>query len=103
MPKKSKSTSRSEAVPATAAGQALGYSLQFTRLTAMLLRAPDGSSCSLEVLDDVAEQTEDGETKLSQSKSSLTGNPVADRAISLWKTIFNWLEVIKTGVVVPSK
>ncbi|HWG96584.1 MAG TPA: ABC-three component system protein [Nitrospira sp.] len=103
MPKKVKSTSGSEAVPATAAGQALGYSLQFTRLTAMLLIAPDGSSCSLEVLDDVAEQTVDGETKLSQSKSSLTGNPVADRAISLWKTIFNWLEVVKTGLVVPSK
>src|SRR5688572_19894521 len=86
-------------VPATAAGQALGYSLQFTRLTAMLLEAREGCSCSLEVLDDVAEEGTYGETKLAQTKSALTANPVADRAISLWKTLFNWLDLIKNGVV----
>ncbi len=47
-------------VPATAPGQALGYGLQYTRLTAMLLAASGGSICSLEVLDDIAEQTPDG-------------------------------------------
>jgi hypothetical protein len=103
MPRKAKPIGRLKKGPAAAAGQALGYSLQFTRLAAMLLEAPNGSSCSLEVLDDVAEQTEDGRIKLSQSKSSLTDNPVADRAISLWKTIYNWLEVVKAGLIVPSK
>ena len=88
--------------PATAPGQTLGYSLQFTRLTAMLLGAADGSTCSLEVLDDIDEQSADGMTKLSQSKSALTDNPVADRAISLWKTFFNWLELVKGGYVVPN-
>jgi hypothetical protein len=68
----------------------------------MLLEAPDGSLCSLEVLDDIAEQTADGKTKLGQSKSALTDNPVADRAISLWKTLFNWLRLVKGGFVVPS-
>lgn len=89
--------------PATAPGQALGYSLQFTRLTAMLLEAAKGSACSLEVLDDVAEQSADGKTRLGQSKSALTDNPVADRALSLWKTIFNWLQLVKSGYVNASQ
>ncbi len=90
-------------VPPTAPGQALGYSLQYTRLTAMLLDAEEGSLCSLEVLDDVAEQTGNGKVKLIQSKSSLTANPVADRAIPLWKALFNWLEIVKRGLVDPTR
>lgn len=89
-------------VPATAPGQTLGYSLQYTRLTAMLLDAQPGDSCCLEVLDDVATQSKDGMTKVSQSKSALTDNPVADRATSLWKTLFNWLELVKSGFIEPS-
>ncbi len=100
---KVKTTSRPKTAPATAAGQALGYSLQFTRLTAMLLEAADGSLCSLEVLDDVAEQTTEGKSKLVQSKSALTANPVADRAIPLWKTLSNWLELAKQELVAPDK
>ena len=67
----------------------------------MLLDAPDGNWCSLEVLDDVANQGEDGRTTVSQSKSALTDNPVADRAVSLWKTLFNWLELVRSGFVKP--
>ena len=63
-------------------GQALGYSLQFTRLTHLLLQAPEGSFCSLELLDDVAQEDGAGAVKLVQSKSALTANPVADRAKS---------------------
>lgn len=103
MPRKTKVTGKPQNAPATAAGQALGYSLQYTRLTAMLLEAAEGSRCSLEVLDDGAEQTTAGKTKLGQSKSALTTNPVADRAIPLWKTLFNWLELAKRGIVAPSK
>ncbi len=99
-PRKMK-TIKSKKVPATAAGQALGYSLQFTRLTAMLLDASEGSICSLEVFDDVAEQTTEGNIKLGQSKSALTTNPVSDRAIPLWKTLYNWLEVVRLGLVDP--
>ena len=80
---------------ATAAGQALGYSLQQTLLAIRLRKAAEGTACSLEVLDDVAEQAEDGTTHLIQSKSALTDNPVADRAVSLWKTLYNWLELAK--------
>ncbi|MDP3611763.1 MAG: hypothetical protein Q8R98_07920, partial [Rubrivivax sp.] len=73
-------------------GQALGYSLQYTRLTQMLLQAPEGSFCSMEVLDDVAEQHPTKGVRLVQSKSALTANPVSDRAKSLWKTLSNWVE-----------
>jgi hypothetical protein len=85
-------TKRKTEVP----GQALGYSLQFTRLTHMLLEAPEGSVCSLEVLDDVAQEDGAGAVKLVQSKSALTANPAADRAKSLWKTLSNWVELAAT-------
>lgn len=88
-------------VPATAAGQALGYSLQQTLLAIRLRKAAEGSTCSLEVLDDVAEKAEDGITHLIQSKSALTDNPVADRAVSLWKTLYNWLGLAKLGLINP--
>lgn len=71
-------------------GQALGYGLQYTRLTHLLLQSPAGSFCSMEYLDDVAQQSADDGVLLIQSKSALTANPVADRAKSLWKTLSNW-------------
>lgn len=74
-----------------ASGQALGYALQYTRLTSMLLQASEGSFCSLECLDDVAEASPRDGVKRVQTKSALTANPVADRAKSLWKTFSNWL------------
>lgn len=85
-------TKRKTEVP----GQALGYSLQFTRLTHLLLQAPEGSFCSLELLDDVAQEDTAGAVKLVQSKSALTANPAADRAKSLWKTLANWVELATT-------
>jgi len=74
-----------------ASGQALGYSLQWTRLTHMLLEAPEGAYCSLECLDDIAEHRPGEGVRLVQSKSALAANPVANRAKSLWKTLSNWL------------
>lgn len=85
-------TKRKTEVP----GQALGYSLQFTRLTHLLLQAPEGSFCSLELLDDVAQEDSAGAVKLVQSKSALTANPAADRAKSLWKTLSNWVALAAT-------
>ena len=77
-------------------GQALGYGLQYTRLTQLLLQAPEGSFCSMEVLDDVAQQHPKKGVRLIQSKSALTANPVSDRAKSLWKTLSNWVEASAT-------
>ena len=93
---------RSSKSRATAPGQCLGYGLQYTRLTAMLLTATEGSACSLEVLDDVASENTSGRNHLVQTKSALGANPVADRAESLWKTFYNWLELIRRGTDVKS-
>ena len=101
--KKIKSKKSKDKILAVAPGQTLGYSLQFTRLTAMLFDAADGSACSLEVLDDVAEVTAAGETTLVQSKSALTNNPVANRSVSLWKCLFNWLQNVEAFKIDPSK
>lgn len=59
----------------------------------MLLEAAEGTHCSMEVLDDVVEHGPTENHRLVQSKSALTDNPVADRATSLWKSLFNWLQL----------
>ncbi len=87
---------------ATAPGQMLGYGLQYTRLTAMLLSASEGAMCSVEVLDDVAEESGDGTAKLVQTKSALSSNPVSDRAIPLWKTLAIWCRQISAGSIDPT-
>ena len=99
--KAANSSSKSTRAPATAAPQALGYSLQYTRLTLLLLESPVGTACSLEVLDDVESSSPDGQKHLVQSKSALGDNPVSDRAVSLWKSIFNWLQLIERALVDP--
>ena len=102
-PKAKNSPIKTAKAPATAAPQALGYSLQYTRLTAMLLEATVRTACSLEVLDDVDAATPDGRKHLVQSKSALGDNPVSDRAISLWKSVYNWLQLIERGLVNPQQ
>lgn len=86
-----------------APGQALGYGLQYTRLTAMLLDAPEGAFCSLEVLDDVAELSSSGDVRVCQTKSSLTGNPVSDKSVQLWKSLSNWVKAVQSGLIEPSR
>jgi len=84
---------------ATAApGQYYGYSLQTTRLLARLLECAPGESVSLEVLDDVA-VSGPATTLVEQAKSGFAHNPITDRSSDLWKTLFNWLEAIRTGVL----
>lgn len=83
-------------------GQALGIGLQYTRLLQLLLQAPVGSACSMELLDDVAQDGAEG-ILLVQSKSALTANPVADRAKSLWKTLSNWVTSAANGGCDPDR
>ncbi|MFT3991270.1 MAG: hypothetical protein QM680_07655 [Luteolibacter sp.] len=56
----------------------------------LLASAGSGAFVSLEVIDDVAVHGADGFVEMVQSKSALTANPIADRAIPLWKTLSNW-------------
>ncbi|MCA3267061.1 MAG: hypothetical protein ING19_13445 [Azospirillum sp.] len=76
-----------------ASGQYLGFSLQAVRLCHHLLKAPDGSSVSIEYLDDTAIHYPDGAVLLEQSKSALSTNPVSDRSSGLWKTFANWAQL----------
>lgn len=78
-------------------GQTLGYSLQYTRMTELLLTTPPGTMVSLEVLEDVAEHKPAGGKRLSQTKSALTTNPVADRSPELWKALATWVDTVTTA------
>jgi len=82
----------------TAVGQYLGYSLQQVRLCHHLLHVPDGDRVSLEYYDDVAVHRNNGTFLLEQDKSSLGGNPLADRSKDLWKTFANWAEQCVSGI-----
>jgi hypothetical protein len=79
-----------------APGQLYGYSVQFTRALAHLLRAHPGQSVSIEHLDDVATSGSAGDV-LEQDKSGLAHNPISDRAVGLWKTLRIWVEAIRGG------
>lgn len=77
-----------------AAGQLLGYTLQFPRALYHLLKSGSGGTVSIEVLGDVAIIESSGEVTLEEDKSSIVGNPLNDRSTDLWKTFANWIEMI---------
>jgi hypothetical protein len=86
-----------------APGQALGYSLQVTRLTHLLISAAEGSHGSVEVIDDVGLVGPDGSTTAVQSKSALTGNPLGNHSVALWKTLANWADALVAGSLPADK
>jgi hypothetical protein len=81
-----------------APGQFYGYSIQTTRMVARLLGCSHGQAVSLEVLDDIA-VTGGTSVIAEQSKSGLAHNPVTDRSVDLWKTLFNWVGAIRSGAL----
>ncbi len=81
-------------------GSLFGFSAQVSRMLVRLLQAQPGSMVSVEVLDDVATE-HDEHVVAEQLKSSLSGNPVSDRAVDLWKTLGNWAEGITLGKFTP--
>lgn len=76
--------------------QSFGHSLQTTRLLMWLLSAEDETYVSLEVFDDVGVESQSGNRIAEQDKSTLDGNPVADRAKDLWKTFSNWVDSVRS-------
>ncbi|MFC3116561.1 ABC-three component system protein [Cellvibrio fontiphilus] len=50
----------------------------------------------MEVLDDVAEITGNGNVIVEQTKSGMAHNPVSDWAIDLWKTFSNWVDAVNS-------
>ena len=87
---------RSTAVP----GQFLGYSLQELRVAAHLLAAADEDVVSLEVVGDTAVHGAGGGVTAEEHKSRTSrGNPVADAAEDLWKTLRNWVDAVECGAL----
>ena len=84
-------------------GQALGYSLQVTRATARLLCASPGTTISFEVLDDVATTAASAEVTAEQTKSAITHNPLADRAVDFWKTVSDWVDAVRDTRLDPAR
>jgi hypothetical protein len=85
-----KKTRKTSSVP----GQALGYSLQYTKMTELMSRH-DSAEVEFEGLDDVSIRTVDGDIILYQTKSALESNPLTDRAVGLWKSLANWGAIIE--------
>jgi hypothetical protein len=77
-----------------ASGQFLGYAIQFPRALIHILRSGPGDSVCIEVLGDVAWIANDGRVIAEEDKSSITGNPLTDRSVDLWKTFSNWIRAI---------
>lgn len=77
-------------------GQALGYSLQFVKMTELLIGAADDAEVEFEGLDDVSRKGPGAGSllELYQTKSALASNPVADRSPALWKSLANWCDVV---------
>lgn len=82
-----------------AEGQYLGYSLQLSRLLALLLEGRVGDSVCLEVFGDTA-VVANASVKLSEELKSRTStdNPIRNRAVDLWKMLRNWLDLTDDGV-----
>lgn len=80
-----------------AAGQLLGYSLQFPRALFHLLTSSPGDCVSIEVIGDVATQKNDSSLITEEDKSSIVGNPITNKSTDLWKTLFNWIKAINDG------
>lgn len=84
-------------------GQYYGYSLQCTHCTSKLLAAKPGSTVSIEVLDDVAVQSPEGDVDAVQIKSGLETNPISNRSVDFWKTIRNWVDAVDANTLAVGK
>jgi hypothetical protein len=57
----------------------------------------------LEVFEDVSSHKSDGTVAAEQSKSYRSSNPLADRAVELWKTLRNWTDAVSGGTLNPNR
>lgn len=83
-----------------AAGQLLGYAIQFPRALYHLLSSKPGDSVCIEVLGDVATIKSDGTVVSEEDKSSVNGNPITDKSTDLWKTLYNWINANNKGEII---
>ncbi|MDD3141060.1 MAG: hypothetical protein PHX08_19110 [Lachnospiraceae bacterium] len=80
-----------------AVGQMQGYMLQVRHMLFELISLDD-IMVSVEKLDDVAVETLEGAVIAEQLKSVTSdGNPVTDRSVVFWKTVYNWFNYVDNG------
>lgn len=84
-------------------GQYLGFDLQKVRFGLHLLTAAKGDRVSLEYLDDVAVHHASSAFTLEQSKSSISGKGLTDKAVDLWKTFGNWADICQQEQLDPAE
>ncbi len=80
-----------------------GFALQPTRMALLLLKAPQGSFVSMELLDDVAVENRNGDLHLVQTKDTRVTNPVTDRSSDFWKTFANWTRDVRERRIDPTR
>lgn len=78
----------------------LGYKTQEYRLVQRLLEANNAGYVGFEILDDLEDHNGE-KTTLEQDKVSTTDrNIVSDHSKDLWKTLSNWIDLIKSGKII---
>lgn len=91
-------------IRSNAPGQLLGFTIEFPRALYHLLKSgPDDLVC-VEYLGDVATikscsdiaTIKSSDIITEEDKSSIIGNPLANKSSNLWKTFFNWIDLIET-------
>ncbi|GAA3928891.1 hypothetical protein GO495_06410 [Chitinophaga oryziterrae] len=82
-----------------APAQLLGYAVQFPRALLHLLRGGPGDTVSVEVLGDVATHKPNNSVTSEEDKISTVSNPLTDRSIELWKTLYNWLQAVALNAI----
>lgn len=76
----------------------LGYIRQLDRALVHLLDGRAGDDVSLEVFGDIGVLSDDGSALTEEAKSRTgRGNPLANRAVDLWKTFRNWIDAVEDG------
>lgn len=85
----------------TAAGSALGAAVQELRVTAHLFQAPEDAQVSLEVVADIA--VHHGRSTRAEEHKNRTSrhNPIGDTSVDLWKTLHNWVDAARSGMLAP--
>lgn len=81
-----------------APAQLMGYSVQFPRALLHLLNGkPDDRVC-IEYLGDVATIRKSSVIS-EEDKTSTNSNPVTDKSVDLWKTLYNWIKMLEDGIL----
>jgi len=74
------------------------YLIQAHHMLYELLKCKKGDFVSVEVFEDVGVEDADGNRKAVQIKSALSDrNPVSNKSVDLWKTMYNWLLAVESG------